>query len=146
MKYENNTFSHSLAASLASATDGRREVWPVQTNAIATIGSEKVGVYTDPQHSVDILLYPGCWLIRRTEKEGKIQLVNCGFKMEKGNLVFDPTWRDEKGRLSGVNWDDPKMGVSLFSLLFRRPKFTETGVKFWTGSEWATVTGLPLLK
>lgn len=109
--------------------------------ASASAGDGDVGVYSDPESEDDVLLFPGCWLIRRDEEE--VLETSCPFRVEGDDLLFDSTWRSESGRLGGVAWDDPKRGVSLFSRLFRRPKFGATTVKFWSGSEWVVVTGLP---
>ena len=136
-------FAISFLSGIALAGE-RWEVWPKLDAATALIGDTSVGVYSDPKFKNDVILFPGCWLIRLDTK--KVFEANCPFKIENDNLLFDSTWRSESGRLSGVAWDDPKGNVSFFSSMFRKPKFMEASVKFWSGDEWVVVKNLPVHK
>jgi hypothetical protein len=122
----------------------RREKWPVLKSAIATIGKQKFKVYYDPKNPSHIFIYQGCWLIRREAK--KVVVPNCVFELDGGTLYYDKTWRNPDGHLEGVEWGDPKMdNISLFSSIFRKPKFNDTSVSLWNGTEWIYVTGLSKL-
>ena len=128
--------------------------WPAITTAAVSLsdgtaareGDHVIRAFFDPEHPSDVLLYPTCWLIRRTERN--LTQVGCGYtwRLVGGRLMFDYTYRGEKGsRLAGVAWDDFKGEVSFFSFLFRRPRFGSDKVEFYDEGRWLAVTGLPAL-
>ncbi len=74
----------------------------------------------------------------------KIVLPGCHFKLKDNILYCDKTLQNrlKNGSVSGVAWDDEKMQMSSYSLLFRRPVFNDTSVKFWDGEDWIKIAGL----
>jgi hypothetical protein len=129
----------------SEAAEGKREAWeewPRVEGAFAKRGEHNIGVFHDPRRISDILIYPGCWLIRRDEK--KIVSVNCPFKLSQDRLYFDTKWGY---RPTGVEWGDPKIdSISFFSLIFRRPNIGVTSISFWDGQEWVHIEKLAALK
>ena len=151
MKIFSKTFIFILAITFLvpltaqSIEKSRREKWPVLQGAVAKLGGKEYKVYFDPHNPTHILIYQACWIIRRDTKV--VVSPNCTFELDGDNLYFDKTWRDPRGYVTGVEWGDPKMGdVSLFSLIFRKPKFKEDSVSIWDGSQWIHVEGLPPLQ
>ena len=136
-------FFFSGSAFAKTAGDSRWEVWPKIKGATAALRDRQLSVYADPKNPTHIVVYPTAWLIRR--ERNMVLLPNCVFKLSSGKLLLDTTCRNEKGFLPGVEWSDPKMGISWVSWIFRRPKFTETTISIWTGKEWLNIEGLPKL-
>ena len=99
-------------------------------------GQERLRVYENPNDKSQVVVYPTCWLLDTRSK--KALSLNCSFRQNGDRLFYDSTW----GAPSGVEWGDPKMGLSLWSALFRRPKFNDATIEMYDGTEWIVVSGL----
>lgn len=129
--------------SLAQDFDPDRwEKWQKLEGAIATKGKMKIAIFSNPRNPNNLMLFPICWSIMRDTKE--IVLPSCHFELKDNILYCDKTLQNRRknGSVSGVAWNDPKMLISSYSLLIRRPVFTDTSVKFWDGENWIEITGL----
>jgi hypothetical protein len=136
----------ALALALLLAAAGpllAADEWPLVPGASVAIGSETLPVYRDPKNPGQYLIRrkPGCYLINM--KDQRIFLPNCAFRESGKSITLDPGWRNDKGQLEGVSWGDAKTEISFWSLIFRRPRFSETSVEFYDEGTWFKVTGLP---
>lgn len=136
-----------LATTIVDASHAERtwEEWPRVEGATAVAEEEQLAVYRDPRNPDDLLLFPTCWMILVAERE--ILSLGCGYawRLAETRLLFDETYRPGTGdqRLEGAPWGDPKLELSIFSRLFRRPRFSEGSLTFWDGKRRILVKGLP---
>jgi len=108
-------------------------------NAFAIINNKKYPIYRDPRFHTNLLVMDrkNCWIIRTDEK--KVITAGCGIFKTKNNTVSlsavnadiaDVYW-DDNGRIVGYAWEDIIFDCgSLFTILFRRPKFYKNRILF----------------
>ncbi len=122
------------------------ERWEKLESVTATKNDIKIGVYENPRNPNNLIIYPGCWSIMLDTKE--VVSPSCHFKLKENVLYCDTALQNRRknGSVSGIAWDDPKIQTSFFSLLFRRPVFKTTSVKFWDGEYWVEITRLSRMK
>jgi len=142
--------AYQICAAEPSVGPKQRPDWLLRTDMTFAAGDKSFPVYQDPLYRGDVLIYDGnyCWLIN-TESQ-TVSSLGCGLFEKVGErltLVDSKAeaagvYADGNKRLAGVDWLDAIWDCSSwYSLLFRRPDFSDKTVRIWmcdtTG--WATL-------
>ena len=128
----------------------QRPEWVQRADASFSAGDQKFPVYQDPFFRTDFLIYDGnyCWLVNTESRT--VSSLGCGIFDKTGDRLAlvdhkaeaAGVYADGAKRLAGVEWVDAVWDCSsLWSLLVRRPDFSDKAVRFWACDKtgWATL-------